>query len=192
MISTGECRGSVREELREATASVRAELDGIAETQLGQGAEGYGRFLAGLGAVIIPLEKRLELSGIGNVLPDWNLRARRFDLKADLREMAQPCDFLEMPLFRAPAELLGAAYVLESSRLDAALLLRTIGQSKATRFLRHGQGKGLWPRFLYLFEASSEVREHLEQTKATAMEVFRLFIRAMNSAAHASAFDAAG
>ncbi len=170
---------SVREKLREATASLHAELDGIADALLAQGSGGYARFLAGQAAVIIPLEKRLEISGIASVLPDWSLRARRYDLKADLREIAQPCDFLEVPVFRAPAELLGAAYVLEGSRLDASLLLRTINPSTATRFLRHGHGRGLWPSFLSLLESNDEVREHIGQMKAAAADVFRLFVRAM-------------
>jgi heme oxygenase len=184
------CDG-VREKLREATVSLHAELDGIAEALLAVGKEGYARFLAGQGAVIIPLEKRLEISGIGKVVPDWPLRARRYELKADLREIAQPCDFLEVPTFRTPAELMGAAYVLEGSRLGAALLLRTLELSTATRFLRHGQGKGLWPSFLHEIETNIDVNEHLEKTKLAATLVLQLFIQAMGSAARVTALTAA-
>ncbi|HTT84061.1 MAG TPA: biliverdin-producing heme oxygenase [Rhizomicrobium sp.] len=182
---------SIREKLREATANLHAEFDEIGEAMLARGFEGYARFLAGQAAVIIPLEKRLEISGIGNVLPDWDLRARRFDLKADLRQITQRCEFLDVPGYRAPAQLLGAAYALEGSRLDASLLLHTLRLSTATRFLRHGQGKGLWPRFLSVLEANDEVRQDFEQAKAAAMEVFRLFIRAIISAARIPAVAAA-
>jgi heme oxygenase len=192
MIPIKDSCNSVRERLREATADFHAELDGIAEALLARGATGYARFLAGQGAVVIPLEKRLEISGIEKILPDWGQRARRYDLKADLREIAQPCDFLEVPLFRLPAELLGAAYVLEGSRLGAALLLRSLNMSTATRFLRHGQGKGLWPRFLHELETNDDARQNLEETKSTAIEVFRLFIQAMKKAACIPSLNAAG
>jgi len=174
---------SIRDKLRGATANLHAEFDAIGNALLAEGAEGYARFLAGQGAVVIPLEKRLEIAGIGNLLPDWAERARRFELKADLREIRQACEFAEVPVYRAPAELLGAAYVLEGSRLDASLLLQTLGRSAATRFLRHGKGKGYWPRFLSVLETSDAVRENFEQTMAVATEIFGFFIRAMRSAA---------
>ncbi|HEX4158337.1 MAG TPA: biliverdin-producing heme oxygenase [Rhizomicrobium sp.] len=177
---------SVRGKLREATASLHAEFDSMAETLLARGAEGYAEFLAAQGAVIIPLEKRLEISGIERLVPDWNQRARRYDLKADLREIAQPCDFVDVPLFRTPAELLGAAYVLEGSRLDASLLLRMMHAGTATRFLRHGQGKGLWPRFLSLLETNSEVHQNFDQARASATEVYRLYLGAMKAVGPAS------
>jgi heme oxygenase len=183
MISIADGCSSVRDKLRETTAGAHAELDGVAETLLSQGSDGYSRFLAALGAVIIPLEKRLEMSGIENVLPDWSMRARRYNLKADLRELARACEFVEAPAIRAPAELLGAAYVLEGSRLGASLLLRALRPSTATRFLRHGQCKGLWPSFLGVLETNADVRLHFDQTRAAAVAVFGLFIRAMNSVA---------
>jgi heme oxygenase len=183
---------SVREKLREATASLHAEFDEMGETLLAEGDGGYASFLAGQGAVVIPLEKRLEISGIDKMLPDWSQRARRFDLKADLRQIAQPCEFLEVPTYRAPAQLLGAAYALEGSRLDASLLLQTQHLPAATRFLRHGQGKGLWPRFLGLLESNDDVRGNLEQTRAAAKDVFGLFIRAMRAATSIPPMAAAG
>jgi|ERR1700722_4351891 heme oxygenase (biliverdin-IX-beta and delta-forming) len=182
---------NAREILRERTGGLHAELDRTNEALLAQGSAGYARFLAGQGAVIIPLEKRLEISGIEKILPDWSLRARRYDLKADLRELAQPCEFVEVPAFRAPAELLGAAYVLEGSRLGAALLLQTLDPSTATRFLRHGLGKGLWPHFLNVLETNDEVCQNFDQTEAAARKTFGLFIRAMSPAARVPALVAA-
>lgn len=182
---------SVREKLREATAKLHAEIDAIAQRLLARGPVGYARFLAAQAAVVIPLEKRLEISGIEKLLPDWNQRARRYDLKADLREIRQPCEFVEVPPFRCPAELMGAAYVLEGSRLGATLLVRTLQLPAATRFLRHGQGKGLWPRFLNIIETNDHVRQHLEETKMAACDIFELFIRAMSSVEHVPALDAA-
>ena len=79
-------------------SSARARRDGLCEVPRGPGS---GRHSARSG---------LRSSGVEKILPDWGQRARRYDLKADLREIAQPCDFLEVPLFRSPAELLGAAY----------------------------------------------------------------------------------
>jgi heme oxygenase len=190
MITTKNGCDSLREKLREATAGLHAELDDVGEALLARGAGGYARFLAGQGAVVIPLEKRLEISGIERVLPDWSMRARRYDLKADLRQITQPCEFVEVPAFRAPDELLGAAYVLEGSRLDASLLLQTLHLSTATRFLRHGQGKGLWPSFQNVLEANDEVHAHFDRTRVTAQEVFGLFIRAMKSAARTPALIA--
>jgi heme oxygenase len=108
-----------------------------------------------------------------------------------LREIARACDFVEAPAFRTPAGLLGAAYVLEGSRLGAALILQTLRPSKATRFFRHGHGKGLWPSFLSVLETNDEVRANFDQTRSAALEVFGLFIRAMKSVMRVPALAAA-
>jgi hypothetical protein len=60
----------------------------------------------------------------------------------------------------------------------------------ATRFLRHGQGKGLWPSFLSVLETNGDVHQHFEQARATATEVFQLFLRAMKSVGHVQALYA--
>jgi heme oxygenase len=88
MIPIADVSSSVRDKFRETTAGPHAELHGVAETLLSQGSDGYARFLVALGAVIIPLEKRLKMSGIENLLPDWSMRARRYELKAHLRALA--------------------------------------------------------------------------------------------------------
>jgi len=68
------------------------------------------------------------------------------------------CDPLPVPEFKSTAEMLGAVYVLEASRMGARVMLARLAQHPdssamgATAYLRHGFGKRFWPTFLTILE----------------------------------------
>src|ERR1700749_4931228 len=130
--------GPVREYLRRAIAESHEHLDTLADRMNLRTKQGYARFLAAQAAALVPVEAALETGGIAHLLPDWPERRRSADLKADLDSLCVCLRALKSPAFNSDEELLGAAYVLEGSRLAARVVLTPIGRSAQTQFLRHG------------------------------------------------------
>jgi heme oxygenase (biliverdin-IX-beta and delta-forming) len=187
--------GSVRDVLRTATANIHERLDGAAAGYSLQRRTDYGRFLMAHAAALLPLEQELEQAGIAAILPDWLERRRSAALGADLRALDLGFAPLGAPLLGSHAAALGAAYVLEGSRLGARVLLLRVESCTdhvvlgATRYLRHGEGKRLWQSFLALLEAAPGLRQHADAAVAGAEAAFLLFERALLR--HAAAPDIA-
>lgn len=60
-------------------------------------------------------------------LPDWHERRRTMALRSDLNLMGLAIpEPAQVTPFRGEAEVLGAIYVLEGSRLGGAVLIRTV------------------------------------------------------------------
>jgi heme oxygenase (biliverdin-IX-beta and delta-forming) len=100
------------------------------------------------------IEPALEAASIHRVLPDWDMRQRRFALASDMDSMGIPNrETRAITLSDDIGTLLGWSYVLEGSRLGARFILKEIEATldreliAATRFLRHGAGTGLWTTF---------------------------------------------
>jgi heme oxygenase len=141
---------------------------------------------------VYPLERALHAAGVARVLPDWSDRARSEALRADLAALDVPePEAADAPALRGEAYLFGVLYVLEGSRLGAKLLTRQIlsdasaRMRRATRYLRHGEGKPLWQTFLERLETSAAVKHSPEQAIAGACAAFSCF-----GAGHASQRDA--
>ena len=97
------------------------------------------------------IEPALEAASIHRVLPDWDMRQRRFALASDMDAMGIPTlENRAIPISDDVGTLLGWSYVLEGSRLGARFILKGIESTRdreliaATRFLRHGAGIDLW------------------------------------------------
>ena len=99
------------------------------------------------------IEAALESAGIHRVLPDWDKRRRRQVLADDLRQCGiSPPSIDRLEIRSDHGTLLGWSYVLEGSRLGAAMILRAIdgpGEqvARGTQFLRHCAGKHLWQSY---------------------------------------------
>jgi heme oxygenase len=169
---------SVRERLRDATNASHAGVDACAGRMRVDTSHGYARFLSTQASVVFPLEDALERAGVMRVLPDWRERRRSEALSTDLGEIGANCIPMRAPVFESDAALLGAAYVLEGSRLGARIILSRVSSS-ATRYLRHGEGCRLWPTFLDVLESNEDVRRHPEAAEYTARLVFAMFAQAM-------------
>jgi heme oxygenase len=176
-----------RQALRDTTASVHRDVeDGFSPLDLT--ARGpYRQFLAVHALVIPAAEQALEAGGIARLLPDWPQRARRQMLRDDLAILGWdgPERLPELRL-SGTAALLGAAYVLEGSRLGAQMILHTIAQSpdakvqEATHFLRHGEGLRLWPTFCPVLDREVTGDVSISEAGNAARRVFSHFRQAQH------------
>lgn len=148
----------IRDIISDATRSSHRRLDlALSWLDIGQ-PRYYAGFLRGQAEALFPIEAALEKGGIENHIPDWQQRLRTPALEHDLSVMDVACDPLPVPEFKSTAEMLGAVYVLEASRMGARVMLARLAENPessamgATAYLRHGFGKRLWPSFLTLLE----------------------------------------
>jgi heme oxygenase len=172
---------SVRAFLRDGTRDAHAAVDdAFSALPLGE-REGYLALLQAHAAVLPPLETALQAAGVATVLPDWAARRRSPALLADLRRLggAAPAG-LEPPVLEGEAAVLGAAYVLEGSRLGARILERRLAAgdpdlARSAGYLRHGAGAVLWSSFLARLEAAPAARREPERLLEAARAAFACF-----------------
>jgi heme oxygenase len=180
---------SVRLQLRRSTAELHAGLDGCIAPLLSKGVREYVTFLRRTAAALLPIEDALEAADVAALVPDWNERSRRQALALDLAELdADVARAMPFAPIRSHAFAFGVLYVLEGSRLGATSLARIVaGHSDArlqaaTRYLNHGVGHKLWPRFLTQLETSKPVRRAPQETTAGAIAAFGAFVAAFKAA----------
>ena len=144
--------------IREATRTSHSRLD-IALSRLDIAIPlCYEAFLRSQAEALFPIEAALEAGGIEELIPDWTLRVRTPALERDLATLGIVIKPLPAPAFKTAAEMLGAVYVLEASRMGERVMLARLAENpdsdtmNATAYLRHGFGKRFWPSFLTLLE----------------------------------------
>jgi heme oxygenase len=114
----------------------------------------YRQFLEASAAALLPLEAALTAAGVDRHFPDWDQRSRRTAILDDLAKLRGDIRLLATPGPLDLGEMLGVMYVLEGSRLGARMLSQTVVAStdpvvaSATAYLRHGEGRPLWPTFI--------------------------------------------
>lgn len=145
--------------IRDATRTSHSLLDvALAKLDLGIPLY-YEGFLRSQAEALFPIEAALEVGGIERYIPDWQSRVRTPALQRDLRTLGIEYIPLPMPDFQSAAEMLGAVYVLEASRMGERVMLARLAEHpdsdamNATAYLRHGFGKRFWPSFLALLES---------------------------------------
>lgn len=174
---------SLRDRLKTETAAAHAAVDARFSAVLAEGAAGYARFLSMSAQALLPLEADLEAAGVADLLPDWSRRSRAAALRADLAifGLSTPATRGEGLREAGEAYLFGVLYVLEGSRLGAKFLARRVAAQAdprvraAMRYLRHGDGEGLWPSFLRRLEASAAARHAPDRAVAGARAGFHRF-----------------
>ncbi len=145
----------------------------------------YAGFLRSQAEALLPLESALEAAGIAETLPDWPLRARSNAITQDLILMNVTPTLLSEPSFSNEARLLGAAYVLEASRMGARVMLARLAQQsdsisiEATRYLKHGFGKRFWPTFLAVLENHPAAHADTGSVVQGAQTAFGMFETAL-------------
>jgi len=177
--------------LRESTRLLHQELDAAASGIDLRHPADYAAMLLDHAHALVPLEFRLERSGVETILPDWNLRCRREALKADLSGLGQAMPPMTpathedtMPAFTR-SEAFGVLYVLEGARLGGAVLARLVVSSWSetvranNRYFSHGQGAGFWPDFLERLETAPDLV--MDDVLAGAKTAFAAFLAASRS-----------
>lgn len=137
---------------------------------------GYGRFLAAQAQAFLPVEAALDDGGAERLVPDWSARRRADLLIADLEALARPIP-LEWPTYRldTEADLLGALYILEGSRLGGAMLKRQVPAAAPRRFLDAPQPPGAWRNLLILLDNRLRNEDEAAGAIGAARGVFGLF-----------------
>jgi heme oxygenase len=167
--------------LRAATIDLHAAVDARFSRGWNRDAKGYAAFLVALARVVIPLERALETAGVAKLLPDWADRRRSDALAEDLASLDEPLSPIHVEPLAGEAQMFGALYVLEGSRLGGKLLLKRALEHPdervraATRYLSHGADRNLWPSFVQRLDASAAVAEAPDDAVAAARWAFMLF-----------------
>ena len=142
--------------------------------------DNYARFLRAHAAAFLPVEAALETAGIVDLLPDWPARRRGERLRADLIAMDVPLPpaLASPPRLGSEAALLGAAYVLEGSRLGGALLARQVAPGLPRDYLAAPQPPGGWRMLLEKLEATLYDEDRIAAATIAASAVFASFAAA--------------
>lgn len=181
-VSTPRTRFPARTTLREATADAHVRVDtafgGFALSE----PAAYRRFLQAQAAALLPVEAALDRAHAHRVIGDWPQRRRGALLKADLATLGASAVPLAQPVLATSAEVCGAVYVLEGSRLGGAMLVRSVPTDLPTAFLRAPSGPGAWRALLDRLDmVLTDDPTRAEATRA-ALAVFDLFARAAEDA----------
>lgn len=161
--------------LRRATADAHAEVDAIFSTVDLASVAGYRAFLAAQARAHLPVEAALDAAGAERVFPDWPGRRRAALLRADLEELGGAIATGPAPVLADDAEIAGAAYVIEGSRLGGALLRRAVGDGLPVRFLSAPAAPGAWRALLLRLDEVLADDLALARATAAARRVFALF-----------------
>jgi heme oxygenase len=171
---------TARAHLRAATAEAHERVDGLFTGYDLSDQARYGDFLVAQAAAFLPAEAAVSGGDIGTILPDWTARLRSALLLADLEELGRTAPpILSAPALTSPAALLGAAYVLEGSRLGGAYLRRAVPKELPVRFLAAPQPRGAWRDFLARLDRELAGDAALHGATQSALAIFRLFEEAV-------------
>ena len=182
LTQSGLQRSKLRSLLRDRTRAAHERVDRVFSRHDLWSAKGYVAFLRQHASVVLPMERMLDRAPSDHLIDDWPSRRRSTALRSDLTRLSEPVPPFWRELKMAdPAELLGAMYVLEGSRLGARVLLTRVEAAgnpatrEATAFLRHGTGAPFWPSFINHLEASPYADAKADRIVAGALTVFALF-----------------
>jgi heme oxygenase (biliverdin-IX-beta and delta-forming) len=168
---------SARAFLRSSTAEAHERVDSSFSRFDLSDAAGYGRFLRAQAAAFLPVEEVLDSAGAADLIPDWPQRRRADLLRADLAALSVtlPEPFSPVLFIESKASMLGAAYVVEGSRLGGALLKRSVPAGLPSQFLDGRQSAGSWRNFLKLLDQFLVRPNDLEAAAEAARQVFTRF-----------------
>lgn len=168
-----------RRALRDNTLALHKRVDEIfSRPDLSRRCD-YVEFLLAHAAAIVPTEQSLERAGAGSLLSNWNGRTRSGLLRADLLSLgvAVPAP-IAAPTFSTLAEVWGGIYVLEGSRLGAALLRRSVAPAFPAAFLGFAFPKTQWRKLLQALDECLVRPAEISLAAAAARRVFMLFEQA--------------
>jgi len=168
---------TARAALREATAEAHERVDRVFARYDLTDPAGYRAFLLAQAEAFLPVEAALEAGGIAELVPDWPGRRRAALLLSDLADLGVSPAAGASPRLAGSAALLGAAYVLEGSRLGGALLKRGLPDTLPKRFLEAPQEPGAWRKLLALLEEFLYDPDIIAAACGSANAVFDLFER---------------
>lgn len=169
--------------LKAATDDIHRELDERLST-LDLAAEAdYRRFLDFHARTVPAVEASLASGGLGEMVEGWCAGRRSAAIAADLAAlgdaMPQP---VEAPSLEGVGNLLGAAYVLEGSRLGGRVLERRVPPNFPKAFLEGDGSLGSWPALIAVMDRLLYSDSLLDEAKSAARRCFTLFLNVAHEA----------
>jgi heme oxygenase (biliverdin-IX-beta and delta-forming) len=161
-----------------APGSAHDEVDALFSRLDLSSSAGYRAFLSAQARAHLSVEAALDRAGAERVFPDWAQRRRAALLRADLRELGIDPTPGVAPSLSDAAEIAGAAYVIEGSRLGGVLLRRSVGDRLPTRFLSAPAEPGAWRALLLRLDVVLADDRDLARAVAAARAVFARFAEA--------------
>lgn len=167
-----------RSQLREQTRPEHEAVDRLfSRFDLAQTA-GYRSFLCALARAHLGIEEGLDAAGAASLVADWPERRRADLLRADLADLGiEAPRSAGTPSLATEAEMLGAIYVIEGSRLGGAVLSSRLAGEAPARFLAARARPGAWRQLLALLDARLDDPASLGSAVAAARACFRCFER---------------
>ena len=132
-------------------------------------------------AVVPAAEHFVYASGHLAGLPEVGARSRSRALRDDLAALGleRPAS-IDASFLNSRGGVAGLMYVLEGSRLGAAVIRRRLAQSGAafpTSFLSHGEGTGHWPSFLRWLDSTQWSGRELVDMRDNAIGLFEHYLK---------------
>lgn len=174
---------SARWALRDATRDEHDRVDAAFLAHDLSTMDGYGRFLGAQSRAFIAIERAAEAAGAAELIEDWADRRRADLLLEDLAELGVDLPApVAPPVLETEAEILGAVYVLEGSRLGGAVLFRTAPYDAPRRFLEPEGVGPRWRSLVALLDARLTADDQIADAVRSARSVFNCFHEAAGAA----------
>jgi heme oxygenase len=162
--------------LRETTSPYHARVDEAFGSFDLKTPDGYRHFLQAQAMAFLPVEAALDEGGAGSLLYDWQNRKRGAALLSDLRDLdAVIPEALRSLALADDAELWGALYVIEGSRLGGRFLAGSIPPHLPKAFMTHSVEKCAWRSLLDRLDLGLVNDDDRKKAASAAQAVFRLF-----------------
>jgi heme oxygenase len=162
--------------LRAATAAAHERVDAIYSQFDLADRDGYRRFLLAQAIAFLPVEAALDAAGAEMFILDWPERRRAHLIRADLDELGEEAvPAMAPPLIAGAGAVLGAAYVIEGSRLGGKLLRQAVPDELPRRFLDAPQKSASWRRLLENLDSRRYEPGFFEAAIHAAVDVFDRF-----------------
>lgn len=170
--------------LRDATRHEHDQVDAAFSTHDLSTIDGYGRFLSAQSRAFIAIERAADAAGAGALIADWDDRRRADLLLDDLADLGMEAPAsIAPPVITSDAEILGAVYVLEGSRLGGAVLFRSAPFDAPRRFLEPDGAGPRWRSLVALMDARLTDDREIEAAVQSARAVFNCFHQAAEAEA---------
>ena len=167
---------TARAALKRATRDVHDRLDQSLSTYRLDRRDDYGTFLQVQAGAFLAVERALTDGGAAALVPGWDKALRGALLAADLAALGvSDIPGVPAPSYDGEPELLGGIYVLEGSRMGAAVLLRDIPAEFPRAFLAARSPSGSWGTFVATLERKLVSPVEVSQAEASARRTFACF-----------------
>lgn len=168
--------------LKAATDDVHRELDDRLSALDLATDEGYRRFLGFQARTVPAIEGALAAAGLSELVLGWDEGRRSDALQSDFSALGQSMPApAAAPSITSTAEALGAAYVLEGSRLGGRVLRGRVGKHLPARFLGES-GHNPWPRVVAALDRHLRSDADVDAARRAARRTFGFFLDAAKEA----------